>query len=158
MSLETQPRFRRALFPVFVVLLLLFASAQFLRFVVPDFKLDNPPVTHSVEWNNPDAEQFWKASCADCHSNETVYPAYSYVAPIGWLVAVDVHAGRDELNISVDRTIDIQEMIEVIRDGEMPPPAYELLHSDAILSESEQQTLIDGIVTTFGGQAGSTSD
>lgn len=35
-----------------------------------------------------------------CHSNETVWPWYSRIAPVSWLVAHDVHDGREELNLS----------------------------------------------------------
>src|SRR5436305_12458710 len=39
-------------------------------------------------------------SCADCHSERTRYPWYSYVAPVSWLIRNDVTAGREHLNLS----------------------------------------------------------
>jgi len=41
-----------------------------------------------------------QTSCASCHSEQTVWPWYSYVAPVSWLVAHDVHDGREHLNFS----------------------------------------------------------
>jgi len=144
------PRRRIAIYS-FAVLLGVFGLMQFARFVVPDFKLDNPPVTHTVQWDSVETERLWNTACADCHSNETVYPWYSYVAPVGWLVAHDTHEGRSELNVSTNHRIDVEEMVEVIREGEMPLPIYTITHTDARLSDAEQQALINGLQTTFAG-------
>lgn len=131
------------------LLLIVFVLMQFARFVVPEFQLDNPPVTQQVAWSSPEAEQLWKQACADCHSNETVYPWYSYIAPVGWLVAHDVHEGRDELNISTDRRVEWDEMIEKIEEGEMPLPIYVIMHPEANLTAAQQETLMAGIRATF---------
>ncbi len=126
-----------------------FVLLQIVRFVVPEFKLDNPPVTQNVVWDSPETKQLWDHACADCHSNETVYPWYSYIAPVGWLVAHDTHEGRDALNISEDRRIEWDELIEVIEEGEMPLPIYTTMHPDANLSAAQRETLIAGIRATF---------
>lgn len=128
---------------------IVFALLQLVRFVVPDFQLDNPPVTQNVVWNSPETERLWKQACADCHSNETVYPWYAYIAPVGWLVAYDVHRGRKELNISQDRRIEWDEMVEVIEEGEMPLPIYVVMHPEANLSNAQREALIAGIRATF---------
>lgn len=122
---------------------------QLVRFVVPDFRLDNPSVTQQVAWSSPEAEQLWKQTCTDCHSNETFYPWYSYIAPVGWLVAHDVHEGRDALNISTDRRIEWDEMVEVIEEGEMPPPSYLIMHPEANLTDAQKETLMTSIRATF---------
>lgn len=131
---------------VFVVA---FVLLQLVRFVVPEFQLDNPPVTQTVVWNSPETEQLWNQACAACHSNETVYPWYAYIAPVGWLVAHDTHEGRGELNISEDSRVEWDEMIEVIEEGEMPLPIYITMHPEANLSDAQQETLIAGIRATF---------
>ena len=41
----------------------------------------NPPVTTSLKWDSPQTEALARRACMDCHSNETVWPWYSYVAP-----------------------------------------------------------------------------
>jgi len=126
-----------------------FVLAQFGRFIIPEFKLDNPPIEQTINWDSPETERLWHTACADCHSNETVYPWYSYVAPVGWLVAHDTHEGREYLNVSVDGTVDLEEIIEKIEEGEMPLPIYTITHKDAILSDADQQALIDGLRVTF---------
>ena len=61
---------------------------------------ENPPVVAAAVWPDRTSEQLARAACYDCHSNETRWPLYSYVAPMSWLVRRDVESGRDELNFS----------------------------------------------------------
>ena len=62
-------------------------------------------------------------SCYDCHSNETDWPVYSYVAPMSWLVRRDVEGGRDELNFSRwdEDAGEADDAIETIEDGSCRP-------------------------------------
>jgi len=106
-------------------------------------------VTQNVVWTSRVTEQLWNQSCRDCHSNETVYPWYSYVAPVGWFIANDTHEGRDVLNISEDSRVEWDEMVEVIEEGEMPLPIYITMHPEANLSDAQRETLIAGIRATF---------
>lgn len=87
-------------------------------------------------------------SCADCHSNQTVWPWYSYVAPASWLVERDVHRGREHLNISEwnQYTFDqrkklLAEIATVVKNREMPLPQYTLAHRKAKLSDAETDVL-----------------
>jgi hypothetical protein len=85
-----------------------------------------------------------KRACGDCHSNETVWPWYSKVAPASWLVFQDVQEGRMHLNFSewnrmgpeMARTR-IREVCEEVRKGEMPPWYYLPLHPAARLSQAD---------------------
>ncbi len=131
------------------ILVVGFVLLQLVRFVIPEFQPDNPPVTQRIVWNSQETEQLWNQACAACHSNETVYPWYSYIAPVGWLVAHDTHEGRGELNISEDNRVEWDEMIEVIEEGEMPLPIYVTIHPEANLSDAQRETLIAGIRATF---------
>jgi hypothetical protein len=87
-------------------------------------------------------------ACRDCHTNETVWPAYSRVWPVSWLVAKDVREGRAKLNFSEWRGV-TPEMTELrmnrvcseVRKGEMPPSYYRPLHSDARLASEDVQAL-----------------
>jgi hypothetical protein len=44
--------------------------------------------------------QMVQRSCQDCHSEKTVWPWYSYVAPMSWLIEKDVQQGRSHMNLS----------------------------------------------------------
>ena len=89
----------------------------------------------------------------DCHSNLTTWPWYSNVAPISWLVQNDVDEGRGELNLSTDEP-ELDEMIDAIREGSMPPWQYKPTHTGSRLSDQEKQDLIRGLQATFGGARG----
>lgn len=111
----------------------------------------NPPVTQEIQWNSPETQAIAQRACYDCHSNETAWPWYSYVAPISFRVAEHVEEGRDHLNFSEwDRpNEDADEIMEVIKEGEMPLSDYLLLHGEARLTEEEQQIFIEGLLTTL---------
>ena len=111
----------------------------------------NPPVTQEVAWDSPEVEAMVRRACYDCHSNETVWPWYSTIAPASLLVARDVREGRSHLNFSEwDRanaeTIDV---IKAVKEGEMPLPIYLPMHPEARLSEDELGTLIVGLESTL---------
>ena len=46
----------------------------------------NPPLNAEPAWDNPRTQELTVRACFDCHSNETVWPWYSYIAPISWLI------------------------------------------------------------------------
>jgi hypothetical protein len=89
-----------------------------------------------------------RRACADCHSHDTVWPWYSHVAPVSWLVAQDVHEGRRHLNFSewagytpAVRLKKLALLSTAIQDGEMPPWFYTPLHPLARLSPDEVSVL-----------------
>ena len=55
----------------------------------------NPPVRKEPEWDAPETRELAARACFDCHSNQTVWPWYSNVAPVSWLVWSDVVAGAE---------------------------------------------------------------
>jgi hypothetical protein len=120
----------------------------------------NPPVVNEPNWDSPQTKALAERACFDCHSNETKWPAYSYVAPISWLVADDVHEGREKYNLSdwTKHPVETEEVIEEIEEGEMPLSNYLILHPEARLSPAEKKMLIAGLEKTFAGQTGVDKD
>ncbi len=110
----------------------------------------NPPGGRQIAWDSPRTHELMTDACMDCHSNLTKWPWYSNVAPVSWLVQSHVDDGRDKLNLSTSDP-DVEKMVEMIRDGSMPPSTYKLIHPGARLSEQEKQDLIRGLEATFGG-------
>jgi hypothetical protein len=108
---------------------------------------ENPPVVRDTPWPNARAEQVARVSCYDCHSNESEWPVYSYVAPMSWLVHKDVAEGRGELNFSEwplnDKQLD--DAIDAVEDGTMPPGQFTLIHRNAKLTAEEARVLIDAL-------------
>jgi cytochrome c551/c552 len=108
---------------------------------------NNPPVTSEPKWDSPQTRLLVKRACFDCHSNETVWPWYSYVAPVSWLIYNDVMEGRSRMNFSEwnNKSRPASEMIGELEEGGMPPAKYLLLHPDARLTDAEKQQLITGL-------------
>jgi hypothetical protein len=141
-----------------VVIAALFVAIQ----LVP-VKRENPP--GETRLSVPaDVRAVLERSCFDCHSNETEWPWYAYVAPASWLVASDVNEARHHLNFSDwdameasrrDRaTHEIQEEVE---EGEMPPGTYLALHADARLSDADRETIRRWAEGTSAGGASSST-
>ena len=108
----------------------------------------NPPVTGTIEAPEQVMEILHR-SCFDCHSNETKWPWYSYVAPMSWLVVSDVNDGRKHMNFSVWDTYNdkrknhkIKECGEVVEEGEMPLWFYLPLHPEAQLLPKDVEILV----------------
>lgn len=107
----------------------------------------NPPVIGEPNWDSAQTRDLAKRACFDCHSNETVWPWYSNVAPISWLVFSDVDEGRRNLNFSeyLTGSEELEEAGEVISEGYMPPQKYLIMHPEARLTQDEKQALIQGL-------------
>ncbi|CAA7195381.1 heme-binding domain-containing protein [Chryseobacterium potabilaquae] len=89
-----------------------------------------------------------KAACYDCHSNETIYPKYAYIAPLSWSIKDHVNEGRERINFSIWGTYnkDLKESmltksIQTINNKSMPLPGYIVYHKDANLSDAERSLL-----------------
>lgn len=136
-------RKRKSLFAL-LILVVIFLVIQ----AIPVTR-DNPEVHLGLDFNeNPQVRQVLVNSCYDCHSNETKWPWYSYVAPTSWLVASDVEEGRDHLNFSnwellskEKRNVARDEIVEHIDKGEMPPEMYLFMHPEATPSEADKQVI-----------------
>jgi hypothetical protein len=120
----------------------------------------NPPVTGEPPWDSAATRELAVVACFDCHSNETVWPWYSNIAPISWRLQRNVDEGRARLNFSEwgSRAQETGEIVEVVGEGEMPPWDYLLLHPDARLSDADTQALIEGLGKTFGAGAATEGD
>ena len=105
---------------------------------------ENPPVVADAPWPDEATAELARDACYACHSNETDWPLYSYVAPMSWLVRQDVERGREELNFSVwdPEDNEADHAADAVEDGEMPPSRYTRLHPDADLSDAEAARLV----------------
>ncbi len=114
---------------------------------------NNPPVVSTPNWDSPQTEQLAMAACGDCHSNLTVWPWYSYVPPVSFLVGNHTREGRTKLNFSdwtaTTQRLRANEIKEVITNGEMPPWDFLLMHPEARLTVEQQTALIDGLTKTL---------
>ena len=114
----------------------------------------NPPATNGFVWTDPQAEALAKASCYDCHSNETNWWWATKVAPFSWLIKADVDGGRRRLNFSEYAGQPSAGEFQEVVQGEMPPFQYTIIHPSAKLSDAERQTLIKGYADSIAANGG----
>ena len=123
-----------------------------IQFVPYGWWHDNPPVTADAPWPDAASEDVARESCYSCHSNETDWPFYSYVAPMSWLVRSDVENGRDKLNFSEwdEDEGEADDAVEQIESGAMPPGRYTMIHRNASLSAEERDVLVSALLQMAG--------
>lgn len=116
----------------------------------------NPPVTQAAVFKSATARQLVADSCNDCHSNLTTWPWYTNVAPASWLVTNDVEEGRSTMNLSTwdEPQPELDEVVEAVESGEMPPLKYKVApnHANARLSDEEKAALIAGFRQVYADQ------
>lgn len=91
-------------------------------------------------------------SCYDCHSNNTNYPWYSNIQPIGWQMESHIKKGKEKLNFSEFGELSsrrqnskLREIEVSINDSTMPMSVYTLMHRKARLSQEDKESLINWI-------------
>ena len=134
---------------ILIVLVIIVVGIQFIP-----VDRTNPPITQEIVAPT-NVLSILKTSCYDCHSNETKWPWYSYVAPISFLVAGDVEDGRKRVNFSEWDKYDEKKkekkmiaMIEAVEAGGMPLPKYLITHPDAEIDSKKLKTLKDWVTST----------
>lgn len=89
-------------------------------------------------------------ACYDCHSNNTNYPWYAYIQPVGWLLGSHIADAKGKLNFNEFGNLSSRRQISKldgiansIKDGIMPLSSYKLMHKSANLSDNEKAILIN---------------
>ena len=101
--------------------------------------------------NVPDSIQnVLKTACYDCHSNNTNYPWYASVQPIGWMLNHHIQNGKKQLNFSDFGSYSVRRqknklksMASQITDGAMPLSSYSLMHKNARLTKEVKSLIIN---------------
>ena len=108
----------------------------------------------------PGVKPVLKRACYNCHSNETVWPWYSSVAPVSWLIGSDVKEARRELNFSEwdmyagdTQGYKLKGIAEEVEEGKMPPWYYGMMHGDARLSPEDKDAIKNWTVAMTSQQA-----
>lgn len=116
---------------------------------------ENKPVKKSENFVDvfhtpPKVLQLLKNACYDCHSNETVYPYYAFIAPISWGIKHHINEGRERLNFSVWTTFNadlkknmLVNSADVLQNKLMPMPGYIAYHPKANLTNAQRTVLIN---------------
>jgi cytochrome c551/c552 len=137
---------------IFLVLIVLFVLAQFVPKSV--FPLTNPPVNPAdtvearVHTLTPQVAAILHRSCYDCHSYRTVWPWYSKVAPVSWLLSNDVSEGRRHVNFSdwaqytpQRAAAKLRNICDQVEEGDMPLWYYRPMHPNTKLSAADRSAI-----------------
>lgn len=147
---QRTPPVRRVAVALVALMVLLIA----VQFVPYGRNHSNAPLLAEPAWNTAQTRALFFRACGDCHSNQTIWPWYSTIAPVSWLVQRDVQEGRRAFNVSEwgRPKNKAHESAETVQKDSMPPWFYVALHPSAQLSPSERQELIVGLIATFGSE------
>ena len=125
------------------------AVAAFVAMQVGRCEHANPPVTGEID-APADVKAILRRACYDCHSNETKWRWYGYVAPVSWLLHRDVYDGRKHLDFSEwdkvppeKRAKKMNGIAKQVSSGEMPLWFYLPLHAEAKLTDADKTRLAD---------------
>ena len=135
---------------IVIAIVILLVVIQFFPVNLPEVNTDNSGDLLKNADVPEEVAEILKTSCYDCHSNETVYPWYSHVAPVSYLVKRDVEKGREELNFSEwtklkksKKLTKLDEISDEVKEGDMPMSIYTLIHSHAKLSDKQKELIIN---------------
>ena len=113
----------------------------------------NPPIypTHEIAASasvDPAVIAILNRSCYDCHSNRTIWPWYSGVAPVSWLVTSDVNGARRHMNFSEWLTYPPDKQVKLlgnickrVKEADMPPIQYIPMHRGSRLRSADVTTI-----------------
>lgn len=92
-----------------------------------------------------DVKSILAKACNDCHSNNTRYPWYAKIQPVHWWMDSHIKDGKRGLNFDeyTNRWLRFQyhkmeDVIEQVKEGEMPLNSYTWTHKDARLTKEEK--------------------
>ena len=133
-----------------IILIVVFLGIQFVRPARTNPPVDESQTIFARTQMMPQVAAILERSCRDCHSNKTVWPWYTNVAPISWWLSDHVNEGRQALNLSEWGKLDqdrqdrkLRQICDQVSDGEMPLSVYLPMHPQARLSAEDKKTLCD---------------
>ncbi len=114
------------------------------------------PTDISKLYQFPDSVQaVLKTACYDCHSNQTYYPWYVTIQPVGWVMDKHIKQGKAQLNFSEFGTYSERRQLSKLkaienslRDGTMPLSSYTLIHKNARLTQGDKALIMDWVRKT----------
>jgi hypothetical protein len=123
-----------------------------IQFIRPSINKSSQPLTADISKTVPIPDTvgiLLKNACYDCHSDDTGYPWYSNIQPIGWLLASHIKKAKNQLNFSEfgfyaqrRQLSKLDGIANSIKDDIMPLSSYKLMHRNAILSTNEKELLL----------------
>jgi len=141
-----------------VVLLTLFALFLIIQLIRPvrNERGQAPEADISSLYGMSDqVHGIFRRACYDCHSNNTAYPWYASIQPLGWWLADHIREGKAELNFNEFGTYSLRKQKSKLKsitgsleDNSMPLSSYTLIHKNAKLSLADKALLLSWLSKT----------
>ncbi|RXJ86823.1 heme-binding domain-containing protein [Arcobacter sp. CECT 8985] len=129
-------------------IMIIFALFIVVQFIRPTRQ--NAKVVENLQLKaKPEVMKVLKTSCYDCHSDQTVWPWYSQIAPFSWTIASHVEDGRASLNFSKWESYDENKKKKELKSiykkvyAAMPLSSYTWIHKDAKLTKEQIKMIRD---------------
>jgi hypothetical protein len=138
-----------------IILLMVLGVLGVMQFFRPKKNIDTSPAAVANDISKVvavpgDVKAVLDKACNDCHSNNTHYPWYANVMPVGWILSNHVKDGKRQINFnefagySLKKQLHkLEEVSEQVERGEMPIKGYKKMHKEARLTDAEKKLLID---------------
>jgi hypothetical protein len=135
---------------IVLIILSILVLIQFIRpskNISSDISLNDISNHYSVPEN---VKSILQRSCNDCHTDNTIYPWYTNIQPVGWWLNHHINEGKKELNFSEfgsyapkKQNHKLKEIVETVEKNEMPINSYLWVHKDAKLSAGDSKIIKD---------------
>src|SRR4029079_15984554 len=133
------------------ILLIIVIILVVIQFIRPERNISTTASPHdiSTEYTVPDSiKNIMAVACNDCHTNNTRYPWYSNIQPVGWWMQNHVNEGKRHLNFSEFTRYDkkkqykkIDETAKEVKEGGMPLTSYLWIHTDAKITQAQKDMI-----------------
>lgn len=135
---------------ILLILLILFIAIQFIQPAGNKTgQVEDANISKAVSVP-ANVQTILKNACYDCHSNNTTYPWYAHLQPVGWTLNSHIIKGKKELNFSEFGSYStrrqqskLKAIADQIKDNEMPLYSYTIMHKSARLTKEEKSIIIN---------------
>jgi len=134
------------------IVAILAGAAVLVQFYRPPKNISTTPSANAMALQvavPPPIQSVLQRSCNDCHSNNTVYPWYAEIQPLGWWLNKHIQDGKRGLNFDEFKSYRLMkqyrrfnDVVEQIKNDKMPLPSYLIIHTYAKLSAEEKDALV----------------
>ena len=135
------------------ILLIVIIILVVIQFIRPARNISTTPSAHdiSTEYTVPDSiKNIMAVACNDCHTNNTRYPWYANIQPVGWWLQNHVNEGKRHLNYSEFTSLEkkkqykkMDETAHEVKEGDMPLNSYLWIHHDAELTQAQKDMIVN---------------
>lgn len=143
---------------ILIILIGFILTARFVFIDAPPFSGSKPAVNATLEKINQEylakVKPIFQKKCLMCHGVVKKVPLYTVIPPVSFLINHHRKEAKEHLDMRLDYPFlghdedllkDLDELKEVIEEGEMPPPLYKLMHWSSGITKREKEVIFNWI-------------